>query len=151
MDRWLGRYSEPLYSIMRLIAGLLFSFHGAQKLFGAFGGQQMVSNPKMLLAGIVEISGLLVAVGLGASWAAFVASGEMAFAYFTAHAPGGLLPIVNKGELAVLYCFVFLYIAARGSGWWSVDALLLGKPARVSGLTAAADSRAGSASRGGAH
>jgi putative oxidoreductase len=127
MDRWLGRYSEPLYSIMRLIVGLLFSFHGAQKLFGAFGGQQMVSNPKMLLAGIIEISGLLVAVGLLASWAAFLASGEMAVAYFTAHAPGGFLPIVNKGELAVLYCFVFLYIASRGSGRWSVDALLRGR------------------------
>jgi len=127
MDRWLGRYSEPLYSIMRLIVGLLFSFHGAQKLFGAFGGQAMVSNPRMLLAGIIEISGLLVAIGLAASWAAFIASGEMAVAYFTVHAPGGLFPIVNKGELAVLYCFVFLYIAARGSGRWSVDALLWGK------------------------
>ena len=127
MDRWLGRYSEPLYSIMRLIVGLLFSFHGMQKLFGGFGGHPMVSNPKMLLAGIIEISGLLVAVGLAASWAAFVASGEMAVAYFMVHAPGGLFPIVNKGELAVLYCFVFLYIAARGSGRWSVDALLWGK------------------------
>ena len=126
MDRWLGRYSEPLYSIMRLVVGLLFSFHGAQKLFGAFGGQQMVSNPRMLLAGIIEIAGLLVAVGLVASWAAFIASGEMAVAYFTVHAPGGLFPIVNKGELAVLYCFVFLYIAARGSGRWSVDSLLRG-------------------------
>jgi putative oxidoreductase len=146
MDRWLGRYSEPLYSIMRFVVGLLFSFHGMQKLFGAFGGQRMVSNPKMLLAGIIEISGLLVAVGLAASWAAFVASGEMAVAYFTAHAPAGLYPIVNKGELAVLYCFVFLYIAARGSGWWSVDALLWGRPARVGGLTAAAGSRAGGTS-----
>jgi putative oxidoreductase len=127
MDRWLDRYSEPLYSIMRLIVGLLFSFHGAQKLFGAFGGHSMVSNPMMLLAGIIEICGLLVAAGLWASWAAFVASGEMAVAYFMAHAPGGLLPIVNKGELAVLYCFVFLYIAARGSGRWSVDALVRGK------------------------
>ena len=146
MDRWLGRYSEPLYSIMRLIVGLLFSFHGMQKLFGAFGGQQMVSNPKMLLAGIIEITGLLIAVGLAASWAAFVASGEMAYAYFTVHAPGGPFPIVNKGELAVLYCFVFLYIAARGSGWWSVDALLRGRPARVGGLTPAAGSRAGATS-----
>jgi putative oxidoreductase len=124
MDRWLGRYSEPLYSIMRLVVGLLFFFHGAQKLFGAFGGNAQLSNPKMLLAGIIETAGLLVAVGLAASWAAFVASGEMAVAYFTVHAPGGLLPIANKGELAVLYCFVFLYIAARGSGRWSVDSVL---------------------------
>jgi putative oxidoreductase len=133
MHRWLGRYSEPLYSIMRLIVGLLFSFHGAQKLFGAFGGHQIVSNPKMLLAGIIEIAGVLVAVGLAASWAAFIASGEMAVAYFTVHAPGGLFPIVNKGELAVVYCFVFLYVAARGSGRWSVDALLRGSRHAVSG------------------
>lgn len=148
MDRWLGRYSEPLYSIMRLVVGLLFSFHGMQKLFGAFGGHPMTSNPRMLLAGIIEISGLLVAVGLFASWAAFVASGEMAVAYFTVHAPGGLFPIVNKGELAVLYCFVFLYISARGSGWWSLDALLWGRPARVGGLAAAAE--AGAPARSGA-
>lgn len=130
MDRWLGRYSEPLYSIMRLVVGLLFSFHGAQKLFGAFGGHTSLSDPKMLLAGIIEIAGVLVAIGLWASWAAFVASGEMAVAYFMVHAPGGLLPIVNKGELAVLYCFVFLYIAARGSGLWSVDAMLGRTPRR---------------------
>jgi len=124
MDRRLGRYSEPLYSIMRLVVGLLFSFHGAQKLFGAFGGHSQLSNPMMLVAGIVEIAGLLVAVGLWASYAAFVASGEMAVAYFMVHARGGLFPIVNKGELAVLYCFVFLYIASKGSGRWSVDGLL---------------------------
>jgi putative oxidoreductase len=128
MDRWLGRYAEPLYSIMRLMVGLLFSFHGAQKLFGAFGGHVLVSHPVMLLAGLIEICGLLTAVGLWASGAAFIASGEMAVAYFMVHAPGGLFPILNKGELAVLYCFVFLYIAARGSGRWSVDALLRGKP-----------------------
>jgi putative oxidoreductase len=116
MDRWLGRYSEPLYSIMRLVVGLLFSFHGAQKLFGAFGGQAQTSNPMMLLAGLIEICGLLIAVGLLASWAAFLASGEMAVAYFMVHAPGSLFPIVNKGELAVLYCFVFLYIAALTHG-----------------------------------
>jgi putative oxidoreductase len=128
MDRWLGRYAEPLYSIMRLMVGLLFSFHGAQKLFGAFGGHVQVSHPVMLLAGLIEICGLLTAVGLWASWAAFVASGEMAVAYFMVHAPGGLFPILNRGELAILYCFVFLYVAARGSGRWSVDALLRGKP-----------------------
>jgi putative oxidoreductase len=123
MDRLLGRYSEPLYAIMRLVVGLLFAFHGAQKLFGAFGGQSQVSNPMMLVAGIIEIAGVLVAIGFWTSWVAFVASGEMAAAYFMAHAPNGPWPILNKGELAVLYCFVFLYIAARGSGRWSVDAL----------------------------
>jgi putative oxidoreductase len=69
------------------------------------------------------VGGGLVALGLWAGYAAFVASGEMAVAYFTAHAPGGFWPVVNKGELAVLYCFVFLYVASRGSGPLSVDAL----------------------------
>jgi putative oxidoreductase len=124
MNRYLGRFSEPLYALMRLVVGFLFACHGAQKLFGVLGGQSMVGNPKMLAAGVIEFGGgVLVAIGLWASWAAFVASGEMAVAYFTAHARGGLWPIVNHGELAVLYCFVFLYIASRGSGSPSVDAL----------------------------
>ncbi|HSD29687.1 MAG TPA: DoxX family protein [Vicinamibacteria bacterium] len=128
MDRWLGRYADLLYAVMRLVAGLLFALHGAQKLFGVLGGQSQLSNPMMLGAGIVEFGGgLLVAVGLWASYAAFVASGEMAVAYFMAHAPGGFWPILNKGELAVVYCFVFLYVAAKGSGRWSVDALVRGK------------------------
>jgi putative oxidoreductase len=124
MNRVLGRYSEPFYALMRLVAGLLFACHGAQKLFGVLGGQSMVGNPKMLAAGVIEfVGGVLVALGLWAAGAAFVASGEMAYAYFSAHAPGGLWPILNHGELAVLYCFVFLYIASRGSGSPSVDAL----------------------------
>jgi len=124
MNRVLGRYSEPFYALMRLVVGLLFACHGAQKLFGVLGGQSMVGNPKMLAAGLIElVGGGLVALGLWAAWAAFVASGEMAFAYFSAHAPGGPWPILNHGELAVLYCFVFLYIASRGSGSPSLDAL----------------------------
>jgi putative oxidoreductase len=131
MDRWLGRYSELLYSVMRLVVGLLFAQHGAQKLFGVLGGQSQVSNPMMLAAGIIELGGgLLVALGLWASFAAFLASGQMAVAYFQVHAPASFWPIVNKGELAVLYCFVFLYIAAKGSGRWSVDALARGKARR---------------------
>ena len=124
MDRWLGKYSESLYAVMRLAVGLLFACHGAQKLFGALGGESQVSNPMLLAAGIIEfVGGGLVAIGLWAGYAAFVASGLMAVAYFMVHAPGGFWPIVNKGELAVLYCFVFLYIAARGSGTLSVDAV----------------------------
>ena len=124
MDRWLGKYSEPLYAVMRVVVGLLFACHGAQKLFGVLGGQSQLANPKLLAAGIIEfVGGGLVALGLWAGYAAFVASGEMAVAYFTAHAPGGFWPVVNKGELAVLYCFVFLYVASRGSGPLSVDAL----------------------------
>ena len=124
MERWLERYSEPLYAVMRVVVGLLFACHGAQKLFGVLGGQSQFANPKLFAAGIIEfVGGGLIALGLWAGYAAFVASGEMAVAYFTTHAPGGFWPVVNKGEPAVLYCFVFLYIASRGSGRLSVDAL----------------------------
>jgi putative oxidoreductase len=124
MDRWLGKYSESLYAVMRVVVGLLFACHGAQKLFGVLGGQSQLGDPKLLVAGIIEfVGGVLVALGLWACYAAFVASGEMAVAYFTVHARGGFWPILNKGELAVLYCFVFLYVASRGSGRLSVDAL----------------------------
>jgi putative oxidoreductase len=124
MERVLGRFGPQLYAIMRIVAGLLFACHGAQKLFGAFGGQVMTSNPLLFAAALIEFTGgLLVAVGLLASWAAFVASGEMAVGYFIVHAPRGFWPIVNEGELAVVYCFAFLFIATRGAGPYSVDAL----------------------------
>src|SRR5688572_16999397 len=117
MERWLGRYAEPLYALMRLILGLLFACHGSSKLFGFPGGEVMTSNPLMLVGGIIElVAGLMIALGLQAGFAAFIASGEMAYAYFSVHAGGGFWPLLNKGELAVVYCFVFLYIAARGSG-----------------------------------
>ncbi len=125
MRRLLGKYSEWIYAIMRVVVGLLFACHGAQKLFGLLGGEQQLSNPMMLAGGVIEFGGgLLVALGLWAGYAAFIASGEMAVGYFMVHAPGGFFPIVNKGELAVLYAFVFLYIASRGSGILSVDALI---------------------------
>jgi putative oxidoreductase len=124
MERWLGKYSEVFYALMRMVVGFLFTCHGAQKLFGMFGGQRLPSDPLVITAGVIEfIGGGLVALGLWAGYAAFVASGLMAVAYFKVHASGGFWPIVNKGELAVLYCFVFLYIASRGSGGLSVDAL----------------------------
>jgi putative oxidoreductase len=123
MDRWLGRWSEWAYALMRFVAGMLFACHGAQKLFGALGGQSQLANPLMATAGVIEFfGGVLVAIGLFAGFAAFLASGLMAVAYFKAHAPDGFWPIVNHGELAVLYCFVFLYISFRGSGRLSVDA-----------------------------
>jgi putative oxidoreductase len=106
------------------MVGLLFACHGVQKLFGMLGGQSQVSNPVLLAAGIIEIvGGGFVAMGLWTSYAAFISSGEMAVAYFMAHAAKGFWPIQNKGELAVLYCFVFLYIASRGSGVLSVEAM----------------------------
>ena len=124
---FLNLVSDLLYSLMRLIAGFLFACHGAQKLFGVLGGPQMIHNPMMLAAGIIEfIGGVLIALGVFTTFAAFVASGEMAFAYFMGHAPHGFWPILNHGELAVVYCFVFLYIASRGDGVWSFRRLVKG-------------------------
>jgi putative oxidoreductase len=124
MERFLGRYADWVYGIMRIVVGLLFACHGAGKLFGIFGHQVMTGVPLMLAAAIIEFAGgLLVAVGFEAGYAAFLASGEMAAAYFMAHASNGFWPILNKGELAVVYCFVLLFIAAHGSGKLSIDSL----------------------------
>ncbi len=127
MERFLGPYAPYTYALMRIVVGILFACHCAQKLFGVLGGvdQRGASAPLLSLygvAGLIEfVGGLLIAVGLMTGYAAFIASGEMASAYFMAHAPRGFWPIQNGGELAVLYCFVFLYIASRGAGVWSID------------------------------
>ncbi len=129
MDRMLGSLSPFIYAVFRIVAGLMFAQHGAQKLFGWLGGMGPDGGTApflsmMFFAGIIEFfGGLLVAVGFKTSWAAFIASGEMAVAYFMVHASGGLAPIQNRGELAVLYCFAFLYVASRGAGALSVDAV----------------------------
>jgi putative oxidoreductase len=121
--RFLGKYADVLYAVLRIVAGLLFLCHGGQKLFGWFGGDK-VTEPLMMVAGVIEFGGgLLIAIGFFTSIAAFLASGEMASAYFMAHAPHSPIPIVNHGELAVVYCFLFLYMAARGSGPLSVDSM----------------------------
>ena len=123
MTRWLGRYSEVAYLLLRVVAGLLFAQHGAQKLFGALGGQGVPLFSIFGLAGVIELGGgVMIALGVLTSWVAFVCAGQMAVAYFWKHAPGGIWPVVNRGELAVLYCFVFLYIAARGGGRWELTA-----------------------------
>ena len=118
----LSRVEGPAYALLRIISGLLFIFHGLQKIFGMYGGPAVELVSLRGLAGSIElVGGLLILIGLFTSLAAFIASGEMAFAYFMSHAPQAFWPIQNRGELAALYCFVFLYIAARGSGIWSVD------------------------------
>jgi putative oxidoreductase len=119
-------YSSYIYAILRVIVGLSFALHGTQKVFGIPGNKTPIPIASLLgVGGLLEaICGLLIALGLWASYAAFIASGEMAVAYFVVHASKGLLPIVNGGEVAVLYCFLFLYIAAYGSGIWSVDAFM---------------------------
>ena len=121
--KFLNRYAEPFYALLRIVSGLVFAIHGAQKLLGMFGGQR-VDAPLMVLAGIIALGGgLLIALGLFAAPAAFVASGEMAVAFFKAHFPQGWNPVENGGEAATLYAFIFLYIAARGSGIWSLDSI----------------------------
>src|SRR4051812_24105287 len=122
MERLLGRFSPQIYALFRIVAGLLFACHGAQKLFGLFGGHQVALASQLGLAGTIELGGgLLIAIGFLTSVAAFLASGQMAVAYFQAHAPRGPLPILNGGELAVLYCFAFLYIASRGTVKWGIE------------------------------
>ena len=118
------RYAPQLYALFRVVLGFLFMFHGLQKVFGMFGGQAVPLASMFGVAGIIElVGGVLVMIGLFTRVAAFICSGEMAAAYFMAHFPKGLVPIQNGGELAVLYCFAFLYVAARGPGICSVDGL----------------------------
>ena len=123
MANFMRRYTSETYVLMRVVVGLLFFCHGLQKLFG--WPQAMPDGvPRFIVfvAGPIElVGGALVAIGLRTRDAAFVCSGLMAFAYWMAHAPKHWIPIVNQGELAVAYCFVFLFIAANGSGKWSVD------------------------------
>jgi putative oxidoreductase len=124
-DSFLAGWSPRLLSVLRIIAGFLFIAHGAQKLFGFLAPgtwQAPATLSTMWVAGALELfGGLLLLVGLFTRPVAFILSGLMAVAYFMAHAPQGFWPLQNKGELAVLYCFVFLYLAAAGAGPWSVD------------------------------
>ena len=133
MERILGVAAQQIYAILRIVTGFLFMWHGMQKLFN-FPAAQLPTGataPSGLTAisaiagGIELIGGILIMIGLFAGFAAFISSGLMAFAYFIAHfSIQAFLPIQNRGELAVLYCFVLLYIAAVGSGTWSLDSLL---------------------------
>jgi putative oxidoreductase len=126
MFRLLSANSEYILAIMRILVGASFASHGAQKLFGLFGGLAHSMPPPMLYtAGTIELlGGLLIALGLLTNWAGFISSGLMAVAYFIAHATRGLWPILNGGELAIVYCWFFLYLSASGPGAWSVDGLL---------------------------
>ena len=123
-----SRWSQVLLSVLRIMTGFLFAAHGAQKLFG-FLAPPDAHLPLLFsfmgLAGVLEFfGGLAVLLGLFTRPAAFILSGQMAVAYFMAHAPAGFWPLRNKGELAVLYCFIFLYLAAAGGGRWSLDRLI---------------------------
>ena len=124
----IGRFTPQVFALFRIVAGLMFMVHGTQKLLGKPPGEHGTFPPFSWpagISGIIElVCGFLIAVGLVTGIAAFIASGEMAAAYFMVHAKGGFWPIVNKGELAALYTFVFLYIAAHGAGRWSVDSVM---------------------------
>lgn len=125
MERWLGRFQGVFYALLRFVAGMAFALHGFQKLFGAFGGRQPPLMSQMGVAGLIEgIGGPLIALGFFTSPIAFIASGEMAVAYFQSHFPRSPWPVLNGGEPAVLYCFIFLYFAAVGSGKYSLDAIM---------------------------
>jgi putative oxidoreductase len=119
----LRRNTDTIYALLRIIAGLMFASHGGQKVLGLFGGAPPEAPAFVVwVAGTIElVGGLLIAIGLFTTMAAFISSGLMAFAYFMAHQGRGLLPIQNQGELSVLYCWLFLFIAARGAGPLSVE------------------------------
>lgn len=128
MERFIGRYAPHAYALLRIMAGLLFAMHGTQKLFGwppsgQGGGGVGELPPLMVVAGVIElVGGLFIAAGFLTRIAAFLASGQMAVAYFMKHATQNFWPTMNQGELAALFCFVFLFIAAHGPGIWSVEA-----------------------------
>lgn len=122
------------FFLLRVVAGLLLLQHGGQQLFawfGGFGGQAGATAPLMTQAGVGGVleffGGLAVLLGFGTRIAAFIVSGMMAVAYWQFHAPKGAWPILNHGELAVLFCFIFFFIAAMGGGPWSLDALIWGR------------------------
>ena len=130
MKTMLAQHKDTAYALLRIVAGFLFFCHGAQKLFGLMGGNQADLMSLRGLAGLIEAGGgLALMLGLMTGIVAFICSGQMAVAYFIAHQfrtdEAGMMlgwfPIENRGELAVLYCFLFLFIAMTGAGKWSVD------------------------------
>jgi putative oxidoreductase len=122
----LAKYADHAYAAMRIMAGFMFSFHGAQKVLGLLSDFQPAVGSQLWIGGVIELlGGLAIMLGYQTRLAAFLCSGQMAVAYFQFHWKFQLgpefFPIVNKGELAALYCFVFLFIATRGGVKWSVD------------------------------
>ncbi len=122
LDNLLNGREEQAYALLRIVTGFLFIWHGTQKLFNFPAEFPYPLNPLMYSAGAIEmIGGVLVMIGLFTRPTAFICSGTMAAAYWMAHGMNSLFPIINRGELAALFCFAFLYIAVRGAGIWSVD------------------------------
>lgn len=122
----LARYSDHAYALLRIVAGLMFAFHGMQKILGVMSDFSPPVGSQLWFGGIIElVAGALIALGLRAREAAFLASGTMAVAYIQFHwklqMGENFFPAINKGELAVIYCFVFLYFACRGGVTWCID------------------------------
>ena len=125
MAAFMGRFDAQVYALFRIVTGLLFLWHGSSKLLG-FPTAAPAEAPAFVLytAGPIElVGGILVMLGLFTRWSAFVCSGLMAAAYWMAHGLTSFWPVLNEGTLAALYCFVFLFVSARGAGKWSVDGL----------------------------
>jgi putative oxidoreductase len=122
---FLSKYEQQIYAILRIVTGFLFLWHGSQKLLG-FPHSSHPAPPFLEYgAGSIELfGGILVMIGLWTRWAAFISSGTMAYAYWSAHGLHAVLPLLNGGELAFIYCFLFLFIAARGPGVFSIDQLM---------------------------
>jgi len=124
--KFLEQHSDLSYALLRIVSGAIFSIHGVQKIFGVLTDHQPAMGSQMWFGGIIElVCGILICIGFQSRWAAFLASGTMAVAYFQFHwkfqfGPE-FFPAVNHGDAAILYCFVFLYIACRGSGQWALD------------------------------
>ena len=140
LDSFYVKWTPRLLSVLRIVAGFLIMQHGMQKLLGLPAPMPGGTVPLLSLfgvSGVLElVGGLLVLMGLFTRLAAFILSGELAVAYFMAHAPQGFWPLLNKGELAALYSFVFLYLAVAGGGEWSLDNLLRCRVTTSVGATA---------------
>jgi putative oxidoreductase len=124
--KWLAEYADYAYALLRIVAGFMLAFHGSQKILGILTEFQPPVGSQLWIGGIIElIGGLLIGLGLLTRWAAFICSGMMAVAYFQFHwkfqLGSQIFPAINKGELAIMFCLAFLYIACRGGVKWSID------------------------------
>jgi putative oxidoreductase len=119
---FISKYEKQIYAVLRIVVGFLFLWHGSQKLFDfPPSGHEITLYIKWIAGPIEFIGGFLIMIGLWTRWAAFIACGEMAYAYWSVHGMTAVLPIMNHGEAAILYCFIFLLISARGAGMLSID------------------------------
>jgi putative oxidoreductase len=128
-----SQWSPRALAVLRIVTALLFLEHATMKFFAFPAGMPGTENglpPMMIAGGVIElVAGVLVALGLFTRWAALIASGEMAVAYWMAHAPQGFWPALNQGELAIMFCFVFLYLVFAGPGAWALDNSMGGRSA----------------------